>query len=104
MEEGGQADGLVDLPEREEDVAGAFDEDHAVVCDLDALRIELEIRLVETTRPFLVGDRERDMRHYTATDSSTSSESSRSSISPWWPEVLIASSYIVTSFGHATTK
>src|SRR5207237_5607754 len=37
-------------------------------------------------------------------DSQTSSVSSRSSISPWWPEVLIASSYIVTSFGQQTTK
>src|SRR6202011_175867 len=36
--------------------------------------------------------------------SSTSSDSSRSSSAPWCPEVLIASSYIVTSFGQATTK
>src|SRR5439155_15935032 len=39
-----------------------------------------------------------------SSDSQTSSVSSRSSISPWWPEVLIASSYIVTSFGQQTTK
>src|SRR5207245_5653250 len=32
-------------------------------------------------------------------DSQTSSVNSRNSISPWWPEVLIASSYIVTSLG-----
>jgi ACT domain len=39
-----------------------------------------------------------------ASDSNTSSDSSRSSISPWWPDVLIASSYMVTSLGQATTK
>ena len=36
--------------------------------------------------------------------SSISSVSSRSSIWPACPEVLIASSYIVTSFGQLTTK
>lgn len=44
----------------------------------------------------------------TATSSSrdwyTSSESSRRTRSPWCPDVLIASSYIVTSFGQAVTK
>src|SRR5919197_5040982 len=39
-----------------------------------------------------------------ASDSQTSSVSSRSSSAPWWPEVLIASSYMVTSFGQQTTK
>ena len=39
-----------------------------------------------------------------ASDSSTSSDSSRSSISAAWPDVLIASSYMVTSFGQATVK
>src|ERR1700680_3169424 len=36
--------------------------------------------------------------------SRSSSEISRSLISPWCPEVLMASSYMVTSFGQATTK
>jgi hypothetical protein len=82
-----------------------LDEKHAVLCDPGRQRVEVEVFLVEASGTVLIPDRERDVGHrYSASDSSTSSESSRSSISPWWPEVLIASSYMVTSFGQATTK
>src|SRR5205823_13062663 len=75
---------------------------HPLVCQ--RLQPRIESRLLAhacSSFPFRAPSAAGDDR---SSDSQTSSVSSRSSISPWWPEVLIASSYIVTSFGQQTTK
>jgi hypothetical protein len=63
VEERGQADRLVGLPEREKDVSRARDEDDAVIRDPRGLGIEAEVSLVEPPRALLVSDGEREVRH-----------------------------------------
>ena len=63
VEEARQLDRLVGLAQGEANVAGAVDQEHAVVRDPRGRRIEAEVRLVEPPRTGLVAHRERDVRH-----------------------------------------
>jgi hypothetical protein len=63
VQEAGQSDRFAGLAESEREPVSVVEHEHVVVIPPCRARVEAEVRLVETTRPLLIGDCERQMLH-----------------------------------------